>query len=110
MNLTADWRKLHNEELHNLCSSPNIIRAIKSRKMRWAGHVAQMGKTRNTYKILVGKPEQTIPLGRPTRRWEDNIKKILRVIGFGVMDWTHLSQDRDRWRALVNTVMNLRVP
>jgi hypothetical protein len=75
--VTGDWRKLHNEELHNLYSSPNITRMIKSRRMRWAGHVARMGETRNAYKILVGKPEGKRPLGRPRRRWVDNIKMYL---------------------------------
>jgi hypothetical protein len=75
------WRKLHNEELHILCSSPGIIRIIKSRRMRWAGHVARMGKKRNAYRILVGKPEGKRPLGRPRRRWVDNIKMNLREIG-----------------------------
>jgi hypothetical protein len=101
--VTADWRKLHNEELHNLYSSLNIIRMIKSRKMRWAWHVARMEK-RNAYRILVGKPEGKRPLGRPRRNRVDNIK-----IEWNGMDWIHLAQDRDQWRALVNTVMNLRV-
>jgi hypothetical protein len=76
--VTGDWRKLNNEELHNLYSSPNIIRMIKSRRMRWAGHVAQMGETRNVYRILVGKLEKKRPLGRPRRRWVDNIKMDLK--------------------------------
>jgi hypothetical protein len=104
------WRKLHNEELHNLYCSPSIIRIIKSRRMRWAGHVARMVEKRNAYGILVGKPEGKRPLGRPRRRWENNIKMDLREIGLGVMDWIDLAQDRDQWRALVNTVMNLWVP
>jgi hypothetical protein len=79
--VTGDWRKLHNEELHNLYSSPNIIRMIKSGKMRWAGHIARMGETRNAYRILVGKPDGKRPLGRPRRGWVDNIKMDLRVIG-----------------------------
>jgi hypothetical protein len=99
-----------NDELHNLYSSPNIIRMIKSRKMIWAGHVARMGETRNGYRILVGKPEGKRPLGRPRRRWVDNIKMNLGEIGWDGVDWIELAQDRDRWRALVNTVMNLRVP
>jgi hypothetical protein len=101
---------LHNEELHNLYSSPNIIRMIKSRRMRWAGHVARMGETRNACRILVGKPEGKRPLGRPRRRWVDNIKIDLREIRWDGMDWIDLAQDRDQRRALVNTVMNLRVP
>jgi hypothetical protein len=82
---------------------------IKARRMRWAGHVARMGELRGAYNILVGKPEVRRPLGRSRRRWED-IKMDLREVGFGDVDWIHLAQDRDRWWALVNTVMNLRVP
>jgi hypothetical protein len=106
------WRKLHNEELHNLYCSPSIIRIIKSRIIRWAGHVARTGERRNAYRILVGTPEGKRPLGRPRRRWEDNIRMDLREIGWGGsgVDWIDLSEDRDQWRALVNTVMNLRVP
>jgi hypothetical protein len=100
---------MHNEELHGLHSSPYIIRAIKSRRMRWVGHVACMGEVRNVY-MLVRKPEGRRPLGTLRCRWEDNIKMDLREMGFGDMDWIHLAQDRDRWRALVNTVMNLWVP
>ncbi|PNF36118.1 hypothetical protein B7P43_G10966, partial [Cryptotermes secundus] len=95
--VTGGWRKLHNEELHNLHSSPSIIRTIKSRRMRW------MGETRNAYRILVGKPEGKRPLGRPRRAWADNIKMELREIGWDGMDWINLVQDRDQWRALVNT-------
>jgi hypothetical protein len=108
--VTGGWRKLHNEELHGLYSSPSIVRAIKARRMRWTGHVARMGEVRGVYNILVGRPEGRRPLGRPRRRWEDNIKIDLREIGFGDVDWIHWAEDRDRWRALVNTVMNLRVP
>jgi transcription termination factor 2 len=108
--VTGDWRKLYNEELHNLYSSLNIIRMIKSRRMRWAGHVARMGETRNAYRILVGKPEVKKPLGRPRRRWVDNIKIDLRAIGWDDMGCNDLAEDRDHWRALVNTVMNVRVP
>jgi hypothetical protein len=104
------WRRLHNEKLHNLYSSPSIIRVIKSRRKRWAGRVARMGEKKNAYRILVGEPEGKIPLGRPGRRWEDNIKRDFREIGWGGMDWIDLAQERDQWRALVNTVMNLRVP
>jgi hypothetical protein len=99
-----------NEELHGLYSSPSIVRVIKARRMRWAGHVARMGELRGAYNILVGRPEGRRPLGRPRRRWDDNIKMDLRKTGFGDVDWIHWAQDRDRWRALVNTVMNLRVP
>jgi hypothetical protein len=98
------------EELHGLYSSPSIVRVIKAKRMRWAGHVARMGEVRGAYSILVGRPEGRRPLGRPRRRWEDNIKMDLREIGFGDVDWSHWAQNMDRWRALVNTVMNLRVP
>jgi hypothetical protein len=108
--VTGGWIKLHNEELRGLYSSPSIVRVIKSRQMRWAGHVARMGEVRGAYNILVGRPEGRRPLGRPRCRWEDNIKIDLREIGFGDVDWNHLTQDRDRWWALVNTVINLRVP
>jgi hypothetical protein len=108
--VTGYWRKLHNEELHNLYSSPNIIRMIKSKRMRWVGHVARMRETRNAYRILVGKPEGTRPLTRPRHRWVDNIKIDLREIGWDGMDWIDLAQDRDQWRPLLNTVMDLRVP
>ena len=87
-----------------------IIIIIKSRRMRWAGHVAHMWEGRSVYRILVGKPEGKRPLGRPRRRWEDNIKIDLQEVECGGMDWIELAQDRDRWRALVSTVMNLPVP
>jgi hypothetical protein len=102
-------RKLHNEELHDLYSSPSIIIIIKSRRMMWAGHVARMGEKRNAYRLLVGKPEGKRPLGRPRRRWLDNIKMDLLETGWSSVDWIGLAQDRDKWRALVNAVMNLRV-
>jgi hypothetical protein len=108
--VTGGWRKLHNDELHGLYSSPSIVRENKARRMRWAGHVARMGEVRGVCNILVGRPEGRRPLGRPRRRWEDNIKMDLEEIGFGGVDWIHLAQDRDRWWALVKTVMNLRVP
>jgi hypothetical protein len=108
--VTGDWRKLHNGELRNLCSSPSIIRMNKSRRMRWAGYVARMGEKRNTYRILVEKPEGKRPLGRPRSRWVDNTEMDLREIGWGGLDCIILDQDRDQWRALANTVMNLRVP
>jgi hypothetical protein len=107
--VTGEWRKLHNVELHNLYSSPYIIRQIKSRRLRWAGHVARMGEERKVYKVLVGKPEGKGPLGRPRRRWEDGMRVDLREIGEGGADWIRLAQDRDRWRAVVSAVMNLRV-
>jgi hypothetical protein len=108
--VTGGWRKLHKKELHGLYSSPSIVRAIKARRTRWAGHVARMGEARDTYNILVGRPEGRRPLGRPRRRWDDNIKMDLKEIGFGDVDWIHWAQDNDRWWALVNTVINLRVP
>jgi hypothetical protein len=108
--MTGVWRNLHNEELHGLYSSPDMVRVIKARRMRWAGHVARMGEMSGAYNILVGRPEGRRPLVRLRRRWEDNIKMDLREIGFGDVDWIHWAQDRDSWRALMNTVMNLRVP
>jgi hypothetical protein len=108
--VTGGWRKLHNEELHDLYSSANIIRIIKSRRMRWAGHVPRMGERRNAYRLLVGKPEGKRPLGRPKRRWVDNIKMDILEIGWGGVDWIGLAQDMDKWRALVYAVMNLQVP
>jgi hypothetical protein len=101
--------KLHNEELHNLYSSPDIIRQVKSTRKRWAGYVARMGEERKVYMVLVGKPEGKRPLGRPRRRWEDRIRIDLRETGLGGVDWVRLAQDRDRWRAVVSAVMNLRV-
>jgi hypothetical protein len=108
--VTGSSRKLHNEELHGFYSSSGVVRVIKARKMRWAGHVARMEEVRGAYNILVGRPEGRRPIGRPRRRWEDNIKMDFREIGFGDVDWVNLAQDMDRWRALVNTVMNFRVP
>jgi hypothetical protein len=107
--VTGEWRKLHNEKPHNLYSSPNFIRRIKSRRMRWTGHLARMGNERNVFKALVGKPEGKRPLTRPWRRWQDGIRIDLREIDWGSVEWVQLAQDRDRWRALVNTVKNLRV-
>jgi hypothetical protein len=106
--VTGEWRKLHNE-LNNLYSSPNIVRVVKSRRMRWAGHVARMGEGRGVYRVLVGKPEGRRPLGRPRHRWDNNIRMDLREVGCGCVDWMELAQDRDRWRALVSAVMKLRV-
>ncbi|KAJ4441454.1 hypothetical protein ANN_11309 [Periplaneta americana] len=108
--VTGGWRKLHNTELHALYSSPDIIRNLKSRRLRWAGHVARMDESRNAYRVLVGRPEGKRPLGRPRRRWEDNIKMDLREVGYDDRDWLNLAQDRDRWRAYVRAAMNLRVP
>jgi len=106
----GEWRKLHNEELNNLYSSSDIVWVIKSRRTRWTGHVAHMGDTTGIFRVLVGKPEGKRPLGRPRRRWEDNIKMDIQEVGCVGMDWISLAQDRDRWQALVNAVMNLRVP
>ena len=103
-------RKLRTEELNDLYSSHNIVRVIKSKGMRWAGHVARMGERRGIYRVLGGNPEGKRPLGRSWHRWEDNIKIGLQGLGCGVMDWIDVSQERDRWRALVNAVMNLLVP
>jgi hypothetical protein len=100
---------LHSEELHILYSSPNIIRQIKSRRMRWAGHVERVGEERNVYKVFMGIPEGKRPLGRPRRRWEDGITMDLKEIDCGSVDWVQLTRDRDRCRAVVNTVMDLRV-
>ncbi|KAJ4445714.1 hypothetical protein ANN_12399 [Periplaneta americana] len=107
--VTGEWRKLHNAELHALYTSPDIIRNIKSRRLRLAGHVARMDESRNAYRVLVGRPEGKIPLGRPRRRWEDNIKMDLRKVGYDGRDWINLAQDRDQWRAYVRAAMNLRL-
>jgi hypothetical protein len=104
------WRKLHNDELHSLYSSTNIVRVIELRRMRWAGHVARMGEGRGVYRVLVGRSEGKRPLGRPRHRWEDNIKMDLREIGIDGANWIQLAQDRVQWWACVNTVMSLRVP
>jgi hypothetical protein len=106
----GSWRKLHNDELHSLYSSPNIVKVIKSRRMRWAGHVAHMGEGRGVYRVLVRRPEGKRPLGRPRLRWEDNIKMDLREIGIDGANWIRVVQDRVQWRAFLNMVMNLRVP
>jgi hypothetical protein len=97
--VTGEWRKLYNEELNDLYSSPNIVRVIKSRRMRWAGHVVRMGERRGVYRVLVRKPEEKRPLERPRCRWQDNIKMSLQELGCGGVVWIELSQDRDRWRA-----------
>ena len=108
--VTGEWRRLHNEELNDLYSSPNIVRVIKWRRMIWAGHVALMGEESGMCRVLVGKPEGRRPLGRPGRRWVDNVRMDLQEVGCGYMDWFGLAQDRDSWRTLVSAVMNLRVP
>ena len=107
--VTGKWGRLHNEELNDLYSSPNIARVIKSRKMRWARCMARMGEERGVYRVLVGKAEGRRPLGRPRRRWVDDIRMDLQEVGCGYMDWIGLAQDRDRWRTLLSAVMNLRV-
>ena len=104
----GEWRRLHNEEPNDLYSSPNIVRM--TRRMRWAGHVVHMGEERGVYWVLVGKPEGRRPLGRPRCRWADNIRMDLQEVGCGNMGWIGLAKDSDRWRTLVSTVMNLRVP
>ena len=108
--MTGERRKLHNEELNDLYSLPNTVRVVKSRRMGWAGHVARMGEDRGVQRMLVGKSERKRPLGRPRCRWEDNIKIFLQEVGGGRGDWMELAQDRDRWRALVGTVRDFRVP
>jgi hypothetical protein len=108
--MTGSWRKPPKEELHNLFSLSSIIRMIKSRRLRWAGHVRQMGMERNAYRIVMQKPEGRRPLGRPRHRWVDSIKLDLTKIGWGNMDWIDLAHDRGQWRPFVNTVMNLPVP
>jgi len=94
--VTGERRRLHNKELNDLCSSSNIVRVIKSKRMRWTGHVARMGEERGLYRLLVGKPEGKRPLGRPKRRWVDNIRMDLQEVGCGYMDWIGQAQDRDR--------------
>ena len=126
--VTREWRKLHNEELNDLHSSPNIVRVIKSRRMGRAKRIARMGRgdkiekngmggacstygeRRAVYRVSVGKPEGKRPLEKPRRRWEDNIKMDLQKVVCWGMDWNELAQERDRWRALVNGVLNPRVP
>jgi len=98
------------EELHSLCRSPNIVRTIKSRKLRWAGHVARMEEGRSAFKILTGKSTGKIPLGRPRRRWEEYIRMDLEEIGINAGNWVDSSKDRNYWRDLVNAALNFRVP
>jgi len=108
--VTGEWRKLHNGELNDLYCSPNIVRVIKSRIMRWAGHVARMREGRGLCRVLVGKREGKRTLGRPRSRWEDNIKMDVQEVGCDGMYCIELAQERDRWRSLVNALMNPRVP
>jgi hypothetical protein len=108
--VTGEWRKLYNEELNDLYSLPNIMRVVKSRGMRWAGHVARMAEEREVQRVLMGKPEGKRPLGRPRRRWEDNIKIDVQEVGGGRGDWKELAQDRDGRRVLESRLKNLRVP
>jgi hypothetical protein len=107
--VTGDWRRLHNEEFHDLYSSPNIICVIKSRRLRWAGHIVCMKEKRNAYRVLLRKPEGNRPLGRPWHRWEDNIKVDLKVIVWEGMEWINLTQGRNNWPAVVNMGINLWV-
>jgi hypothetical protein len=106
----GEWRKLHNKELRDLYSSPSIIRIIKSRRMRWVGHVARIEEKRKAYRVLVGKPEGKRPLGRPRRRCVDNIRMDIGEVGWGDVDWIGLAKDRNRWIAVVNSLLKLRVP
>jgi hypothetical protein len=106
--ITGEWRKLHNEFSY-LYSLPNTVRVVKTRRMRWAGHVARTGENRGMYRVLLGKPEGKRPLGGPRRRWEDN-KMDVHGSGMRSTGWIELAQDRYRWRALVTAVMELRVP
>jgi hypothetical protein len=108
--VTGEWRKLHNEELNDLYSLPNIVPVVKSRRMKWAGHVARMGEDRVVQRLLVGKPEGKMSLARPRRRREDDIKMDLQEVGGGRGDWMESAQDRDRRRAFVRTVRNFRAP
>jgi hypothetical protein len=106
----GEWRKLLNKELRDLYSSPSIIRIIKSRRIRWAGRVSRMREKRNAYRLVLGKPEGKMLLGRPSCRWLDNVRLDLAEVGWDDVDWIGLAQDRNRWRAVVNSVLNLRVP
>ena len=118
LHFTSDFWDFPSQVLNSFISfpkysylrQPNIVRVVKSRRMRWAGHVARMGEDSVVHRVLVGKPEGKRPLGRPRRRWVDNIKMELQEVGGGRGDWMELAQDRDRWRALVGTVRNFRFP
>jgi hypothetical protein len=108
--VTGEWRKLHNEELNDLYSLPKVVRVVKSRRMRWAGHVARIGEDRGVHRVLVGKLEGKRSLGSPRRRWKYNNKIDFQEVGWGHGDWMDLAEDRDRWRALVRKVRVFRVP
>jgi len=108
--VTGEWRILHIEELNGLYSPPNIVRVIKSKRLRWAGHVAHMSEDRGVCRVLVRKPGGRRQLERPRRRWVDNIRLDLQEVGCGYIDWIGLAQDRNRWWTLLSTVMNIRVP
>ena len=110
MDPRGEWRRLHNEELHSLYRSPNIVRMIKSRRLRWAGHVTRKEEGRSAFKILTCIPVGKRPIGRPRRRWEDNIRMYLKEICFNKRNLVDSARDRDYWRALVNAALNLRVP
>ena len=106
----GEWRRLHNEELHSLYRLPNIVRVIKSRSLRWTGHVARMNKGRSALRIVTGTPAGKRPLRRPRHRWEDNIRVDLKEIGINTRNWVDMAQDKDYWKTLVNVALNLRVP
>jgi hypothetical protein len=108
--VAGGWRRVHNEEPYYLYCSPNIIRVITSRTMTWTEHVARLGEMRIEYKILAGKPEGKRPIGTSRHTWGNNVRMNLREMGWENVDWTQLAQDGYQWWALVNTVMNLRVP
>jgi hypothetical protein len=108
--VTGEWRKQHDEELHDVYSSPSLIRTTKSRGMRWVGHVVRMAEKWNACTLLVGKPDGKRLLGKPRHKWVDNIRMNLGKVGWGDVDWIGLAQNTDRWRALVNPVLNLWVP
>jgi hypothetical protein len=108
--VAEDWLRLRNEELHNLYTSPNIIRVVKSRRVRWAGYVTRMGETKSACSILFVKPEGKRSLGTHRRRWEGSIRMHLKEIGLECLDFIRHSQNRDQWRGLLNTIMNLQVP
>ena len=108
--ITGEWRKLHNTELYALYSSPNIIKNLESRRLRWAGHVARVKQSRNAYRVLVGKPEGNRLLGRQRHGWKDKIKMDLMEVGCDPRGWVVLAEDRDQWWTYVKAVMSLRVP